>query len=980
VRPLPGISFETVAPAQPDTLPRMDVAAFVGLASSGPLDVPVPVEDVLRFRDVFGEDPPLAWDAASGRSAFGLLGPAVEAFFQNGGRRCFVVRVAGGSGPAPGDAPRPGDPWTHLFPVPGLAAAGGSLPAPLLARARAPGSWSRTLAVSATLLRRPVGSAGALAAAGTPPALSLEVAAPAGAIGAADLVEVEAAGAGLLFWLEVDQATAIRRGVGLSTAPGRFWVAYPAGGSPPPGDPVDRTPEIDLLDPGAAAAAVAALPPGSPLRARVISFELTVSQDGRPLERIADLAFSPRHPRFWGALPDDVELFAAAPRPRRDGRDDEAAAFRGEAAGDSTPSAGASGKRFALAGPASFVAAPEDWPVYLPSGMDLVRRVDRAVPALPAPQDLAAQDGLPSLGAVAFLDDRLGDLAGESLLATARALDDAWREWTSRPDRRPAPRRLRGLHALVGADEATLLAVPDAALPAWTSEPAPMPDLLGAPALDPVSGPDALGRLTLAWNAVAAADGYHLEWDESPDFPSPAVALDGLPDPSAGPLPAVAGDRVGVFVLPAPSCARQLFFRVRAARLGEPSPWSQTRPFQVGLFAPCDEDEVPELVLGAAGSPPTLSWGAAGGAPLATDARFTLQLATDALFESGRPVLSGGATSFTPGEPSAIASYYRVRAERPDAAGPWSATVVLPPLGGRPSLVSPPSDPTDAPVLLAVQRALLRLAAAAGDRLALLALPRHHRLPEATAYLSALLPDETAPEPGLARPAAPGRSLTLGEESALSFGAVFHPWVARLATRGGTVDVDVAPPEGAVAGLLAQTALDAGAWRSSANQPLAGVLALEPTLTDADARGLADLQLDPLVASPSGFVIALDDTLSRDSDTRPLTVRRLLALLRRLALREGTADVFEPQSTEFVERVRLRFGRLLADLHHRGAFRGRTADEAFAVVADGSVNPPQSLDLGRFVVELRVAPSRPLRFLRVQLLQTAPEQVAVTTP
>ncbi len=175
-------------------------------------------------------------------------------------------------------------------------------------------------------------------------------------------------------------------------------------------------------------------------------------------------------------------------------------------------------------------------------------------------------------------------------------------------------------------------------------------------------------------------------------------------------------------------------------------------------------------------------------------------------------------------------------------------------------------------------------------------------------------------------------------------------------------------------------ALAVGAWRSCANQPLAGVLALEPVLGDGDARALAALQVDPLVSAPIGFVLALDDTLSQDADTRPVTVRRLLSLLRRLALREGTADVFEPLSTAFVEAVRLRFARLLADLHQAGAFRGRTAADAFEVVTDDSVNPPQSLDLGRFVVELRVAPSQPMRFLRVQLVQTAPEQVAVTTP
>ena len=92
----PGIRFETQPPAPASVLPRMDIAALVGLAASGPLDLPVPVEDVPRFRDLFGPDPVLAWDAERQGYQRGLLGPTVEGFFRNGGRRCWVVRVAGG--------------------------------------------------------------------------------------------------------------------------------------------------------------------------------------------------------------------------------------------------------------------------------------------------------------------------------------------------------------------------------------------------------------------------------------------------------------------------------------------------------------------------------------------------------------------------------------------------------------------------------------------------------------------------------------------------------------------------------------------------------------------------------------------------------------------------------------------------------------------------------------------------------------------
>ena len=90
---LPGVRFQAEPPRLRETLPRMDIAAFVGLAASGPLNIPVAIEDPAHFRDIFGGDFPLVWDPANGRMQSAYLTPAVESFFRNGGRRCYVVRV-----------------------------------------------------------------------------------------------------------------------------------------------------------------------------------------------------------------------------------------------------------------------------------------------------------------------------------------------------------------------------------------------------------------------------------------------------------------------------------------------------------------------------------------------------------------------------------------------------------------------------------------------------------------------------------------------------------------------------------------------------------------------------------------------------------------------------------------------------------------------------------------------------------------------
>jgi phage tail sheath protein FI len=80
----PGVYFEWLDKRGPAIVPlRTDIAGFVGIASSGPLHVPVKIESFTQFTSTFGGHTPQAY-----------LAYAVEGFFANGGQTCWVVRVA----------------------------------------------------------------------------------------------------------------------------------------------------------------------------------------------------------------------------------------------------------------------------------------------------------------------------------------------------------------------------------------------------------------------------------------------------------------------------------------------------------------------------------------------------------------------------------------------------------------------------------------------------------------------------------------------------------------------------------------------------------------------------------------------------------------------------------------------------------------------------------------------------------------------
>lgn len=82
---LPGLTVEVAAPSAvlPPPL-RTDVAGFIGATRRGPVGIPVRVESLNGYHDVFGDLDP---DAATSY--------AVRGYFENGGELAWIIRVAG---------------------------------------------------------------------------------------------------------------------------------------------------------------------------------------------------------------------------------------------------------------------------------------------------------------------------------------------------------------------------------------------------------------------------------------------------------------------------------------------------------------------------------------------------------------------------------------------------------------------------------------------------------------------------------------------------------------------------------------------------------------------------------------------------------------------------------------------------------------------------------------------------------------------
>lgn len=249
---------------------------------------------------------------------------------------------------------------------------------------------------------------------------------------------------------------------------------------------------------------------------------------------------------------------------------------------------------------------------------------------------------------------------------------------------------------------------------------------------------------------------------------------------------------------------------------------------------------------------------------------------------------------------------------------------------------------------LTVQHALVNFCAARADVLAVLSLPQHFTRREVLAWQRAFVTGQAG---GATSPV-------------LSYAAVYHPWVqAREELTPQLAPLRANPPDGTICGMIAARELLRGPWIAPANLPLLGVVGLTPTLTTADWSDLFNAQINLLRHQPGQFAVLSAHTLSTDNLLLQVSVRRLLIYLRKLALQRGAQYVFETHNERFRQRVQASFEQTLTSLMAQGALN------AFEVVTGSEVNTANDLDNGRFLIALKIAPTQPIEFITIVLLR-----------
>lgn len=206
-----------------------------------------------------------------------------------------------------------------------------------------------------------------------------------------------------------------------------------------------------------------------------------------------------------------------------------------------------------------------------------------------------------------------------------------------------------------------------------------------------------------------------------------------------------------------------------------------------------------------------------------------------------------------------------------------------------------------------------------------------------------------------------------------SYGALYYPrvWTSDPSSSDPNA-LRLQAPGAGIMGLMAAVDREDGPWRAPAGiaRGLAGAVALETTLTNADLDTLNSANVNAVKnISGVGIRVMGARTLKTRQADRYVPVRRTLNFIKS-SLKSGTEfAIFEPNDERLWSQLRSTCYSFLASIHQSGGLRGASADDAFYVKCDASLNTQAVIDSGQVIVEVGVALLQPAEFIVLRIGQ-----------
>ena len=211
-----------------------------------------------------------------------------------------------------------------------------------------------------------------------------------------------------------------------------------------------------------------------------------------------------------------------------------------------------------------------------------------------------------------------------------------------------------------------------------------------------------------------------------------------------------------------------------------------------------------------------------------------------------------------------------------------------------------------------------------------------------------------------------------------SYAAVYYPRILVADPLAPAVAGQPRPrsyisPSGHMAGIYARSDASRGVHKAPANEAVRGALGLERLLTRGDQEILnpAGVNVIRFFAAEGIRAYGARTLDLSNSEWKYINVRRIFIMLEQSIARGTQWVVFEPNDASLWKSIRRDVTAFLNLIWRSGALMGRTASEAFFVKCDEETNPPESIEAGRVVIMIGVAPVRPAEFVIFRIGQHA---------
>lgn len=199
------------------------------------------------------------------------------------------------------------------------------------------------------------------------------------------------------------------------------------------------------------------------------------------------------------------------------------------------------------------------------------------------------------------------------------------------------------------------------------------------------------------------------------------------------------------------------------------------------------------------------------------------------------------------------------------------------------------------------------------------------------------------------------------------YAAVYYPWIKVTVGPGKQIAI---PPSGHIAGIYARNDVERGVHKAPANEVVRGATNLEMEITKGEQDELNPKGINCIRSFPGrGIRVWGARTLSKDQAWKYVNVRRLFNYIEK-SIEQGTQwVVFEPNDMDLWARVRRDVSAFLTVAWRDGMLFGANPTQAFFVRCDEELNPVESRDLGRLIVEVGIAPVKPAEFVIFRVSQ-----------